>query len=236
MGGLVLSIKGKNPNATDNFLDIRAVFTKKDRARYISHLDLYRAMQRAFKRAKLPIWYTQGFNQRVYITFALALSLGFESSCEVMEFRITEDIPLSELEERIQKVMPEDLQIVKVYYPVMKMKDISFSDFSIRFTTENPMELLTEFNKFISQDKIITYKKNKKKQLVETDLKPHINVLNTSLEDNCLIVSVRLPAGNSLNINPSLIGDKFMETCGVAISNVHYTRDKILNADGKDFI
>lgn len=163
MGGLVLSIKGKNPNATDNFLDIRAVFTKKDRARYISHLDLYRAMQRAFKRAKLPIWYTQGFNQRVYITFALALSLGFESSCEVMEFRITEDIPLSELEERIQKVMPEGLQIVKVYYPVMKMKDISFSDFSIRFTTENPMELLTEFNKFISQDKIITYKKNKKK-------------------------------------------------------------------------
>ena len=114
MGGLVLSIKGKNPNATDNFLDIRAVFTKKDRARYISHLDLYRAMQRAFKRAKLPIWYTQGFNQRVYITFALALSLGFESSCEVMEFRITEDIPLLELEERIQKVMPEGLQIVKV--------------------------------------------------------------------------------------------------------------------------
>ena len=87
------------------------------------------------------------------------------------------------------------------------------------------------FKKFFSK-----IKKNKKKQLVETDLKPHINVLNTSLEDNCLIVSVRLPAGNSLNINPSLIGDKFMETCGVAIFNVHYTRDKILNADGKDFI
>ena len=48
-----MSIQGKNPNATDNFLDVRAIFTKKDRAKYISHLDLYRAMQRAFKRAKL---------------------------------------------------------------------------------------------------------------------------------------------------------------------------------------
>lgn len=231
-----MSIKGKNPNATDNFLDIRAIFTKKDRARYISHLDLYRAMQRAFKRAKLPIWYTQGFNQRVYITFALALSLGFESSCEIMEFRITEDIPLDELEERIQKVMPEGLEIVKVYYPVMKMKDIAFSDFSIEFTSENPKELLNEFNGFISQDKIITYKKNKKKQLIETDLKPHIQMLNTYLKDDSLIVSLRLPAGNSLNINPSLIGDKFLEESEIPIKNVHYIRDKIININGEDFI
>lgn len=231
-----MSIQGKNPKATDNFLDIRAIFTKKDRARYISHLDLYRAMQRAFKRAKLPIWYTQGFNQRVYITFGLALSLGFESSCEIMEFRITEDIPLNELQERIQKVMPEGLEIVKVYYPVMKMKDIAFSDFSIKFTTENSTELLNEFNAFISQDKIIAYKKNKKKQLVETDLKPHIQMLDIILEDNSLIVSLRLPAGNSLNINPSLIGENFLEVCKIPISSIHYTRDKIINSNGEDFI
>jgi radical SAM-linked protein len=193
-------------------------------------------MQRAFKRAKLPIWYTQGFNQRVYITFGLALSLGFESSCEIMEFRITEDIPLEELQERISKVMPDGLNIVKVYYPVMKMKDIAFSDFSIRFATQNPQQLLEDFNSFISQESIITYKKNKKKQLVETDLKPHIQVLGTSIEDNSLIVSLRLPAGNALNINPSLIGDKFLEEYNTPVDNVRYIRDRIISTDGKDFI
>lgn len=231
-----MSINGKNPNATDNFIDIRAIFTKKDRARYISHLDLYRAMQRAFKRAKLPVWYTQGFNQHLYITFALALSLGFESSCEVMEFRLTEDMPLDELQERIKNVMPNGLEIVKVYYPVMKMKDIAFSDFSINFTTENPEQLKQNFENFISQDKIITYKKNKKKQLIETDLKPHINLLDMQLDSNSLNVDLRLPAGNTLNINPALIGDKFNEETTVPISNIHYSRKKIISLNGQDFL
>ncbi|MGN1411827.1 MAG: TIGR03936 family radical SAM-associated protein [Oscillospiraceae bacterium] len=231
-----MSINGKNPKATDNFLDVRAIFTKMDRARYISHLDLYRAMQRAFKRAKIPVWYTQGFNQHLYITFGLALSLGFESFCEVMEFRIVEDIPLDELEERIKKVMPEGLQIVKLYYPVMKMKDIAFSEFSIKFTTENPIELKSKFDKFIHQDRIIVYKKNKKKQLIETDLKPHIQVISSTIEENIFKVVVRLPAGNTLNINPTLISDKFIQEVDIPIESIHYTREKILSINGEDFI
>ena len=38
----------------------RLTYSKKGRAKFISHLDLMRTMQRAFKRAKLPVWYTQG--------------------------------------------------------------------------------------------------------------------------------------------------------------------------------
>ncbi len=238
MGGLVLSIKGKNPNATDNFLDVRAIFTKTDRARYISHLDLYRAMQRAFKRAKIPVWYTQGFNQHLYITFGSALSLGFESVCEVMEFRIVEDIPLEEIESKIKGVMPEGLQIVKVYYPVMKMKDIALSDFSVRFTTQDPQALESAFEEFMSQSEIIVYKKNKKKQLIETDLKPHVQVLSTStsIEDNYFNVVLRLPAGTTLNINPTLLCEKFSDEVNVPIENVHYTRQRILSANGEDFM
>lgn len=231
-----MSINGKNPKATDNFLDIRVIFTKTDRARYISHLDLYRTMQRAFKRAKLPIWYTQGYNQRLYLNFGLALSLGFESFCEIMEFRIVDDIPLEELQQRLSKVMPEGLKIVKLYYPVMKMKDIAFSDFSVRFVTENPQDLQKSFDSFISNDSIIVYKKNKKKQLVETDLKPHINLLSSTIEDNVFKIVLRLPAGNTLNINPTLICDKFISEVNIPIENVYYTREKILSVNGDDFI
>lgn len=45
-------------------LKIRTVYEKRDRAKYISHLDLNRCMQRTFRRAKLPIWYSEGFNPR----------------------------------------------------------------------------------------------------------------------------------------------------------------------------
>ena len=185
-----MSIQGKNPNATDNFLDVRAIFTKKDRAKYISHLDLYRAMQRAFKRAKLPVWYTQGYNSRLYLNFALALSLGFESSCEIMDFRIVDDIPLEELEERLKKVMPEGLNIVKLYYPVMKTKDIAFSQYTIKFSTN----------------------------------------------DENLIVSVMLPAGNGLNLNPTLITDSFKQYTNITIDRVSYVREKIFSQNGEVFL
>ena len=62
--------------------DIRIRFEKTGRARYISHLDLTRAMTRAVRRAGLPIWYTEGFNKHPYLTFAAPLSLGFEGTDE----------------------------------------------------------------------------------------------------------------------------------------------------------
>ncbi len=231
-----MSIQGKNPNATDNFLDVRAIFTKKDRAKYISHLDLYRAMQRAFKRAKLPVWYTQGYNSRLYLNFALALSLGFESSCEIMDFRIVDDIPLEELEERLKKVMPEGLNIVKLYYPVMKTKDIAFSQYTIKFSTNEPMLLLSQFEEYLLQDTIIVYKKNKKKLLIETNIKPNIQVLSLSTNDENLIVSVMLPAGNGLNLNPTLITDSFKQYTNITIDRVSYVREKIFSQNGEVFL
>ena len=49
-----------------DYYDIRAVFKKTDRAIYISHLDLMRVMQRTFKRSRLPVWFTKGYNPHIY--------------------------------------------------------------------------------------------------------------------------------------------------------------------------
>ena len=64
----------------------RALFEKTGNARYISHLDLMRLFQRAFKRAGLPLTHTQGFNPRPSVSIALPLSLGVESRCEILYF------------------------------------------------------------------------------------------------------------------------------------------------------
>lgn len=63
----------KNQNLNIERFEYRLVYGKTGRARYISHLDLMRAMQRAFKRADIPLWYTQGFNPHAYLMFPLAL-------------------------------------------------------------------------------------------------------------------------------------------------------------------
>ena len=68
--------------------DVRVWFSKTGTARYISHLDLNRCMSRAFHKAKLPLWYTEGFNPHVFLTFAAPLSLGFEGRHESMDIRL----------------------------------------------------------------------------------------------------------------------------------------------------
>ena len=59
--------------------------------RFISHLDMTRFMSRTIRRAELPVWYTEGFNPHLYMTFALPLSLGFESDYEVVDIRLLDD-------------------------------------------------------------------------------------------------------------------------------------------------
>ena len=70
---------------------VRVWFKKMGMSRFVSHLDLMRAMTRALRRADVPLWYTEGFNPHPYITFALPLSLGMESLCESMDMRIEGD-------------------------------------------------------------------------------------------------------------------------------------------------
>ena len=55
-------------------INIRVFYHKTSRAKYISHLDIMRCMQRAVVRAGLPVWYTEGFNPHIYLTFSLPLS------------------------------------------------------------------------------------------------------------------------------------------------------------------
>ena len=55
--------------------NVRVFFTKHGRMKFASHLDMNRLMTRLIRLSNIPIWYTEGFNQHPYITFALPLSL-----------------------------------------------------------------------------------------------------------------------------------------------------------------
>ena len=82
--------------------DYRIVFEKRGRVKYISHLDLNRCMLRAVRRSGLPAWYTEGFHPHMYLMFPLALSLGAESTCEVMDIRLTQEVPPEEILARLR--------------------------------------------------------------------------------------------------------------------------------------
>ena len=67
---------------------LRLRFEKAGKAIYISHLDLMRVVQRVFLRAGVPLRYSEGFNPHPLISICLPLSVGTESFCELMDFRV----------------------------------------------------------------------------------------------------------------------------------------------------
>ncbi len=100
--------------ANDDRYRYRITFTKDEAQRYTSHLDLHRAWGRLLRRAGLPLLYSQGFNPRPRIQLSTALPLGITSEHELADIWLTEELPCSEILERLQHSAPPGTRILEV--------------------------------------------------------------------------------------------------------------------------
>lgn len=194
---------------------VRVWFKKMGMSRYVSHLDLMRAMTRALRRAKVPLWYTEGYNPHPYITFALPLSLGMESLCESMDMRIEGESTNEEIFEMLKGSMPPGIEIVSVDEPLYDPKKIAFGEFDIFFDCENNSEdVVILINDMLSKNELIVQKLGKKgrhKVLKDINLIEFIKDYSVSKFGNRVKLTVILPAGSTTNVNPSLLADAVQE-------------------------
>ncbi len=93
---------------------VRITFTKQGALRYTGHLDLHKLMERAARRAELPLSYSQGFHPQPKISLAAALPLGFASRGEVMDIRLNEELEPDDIFARLKNALPSGIQILKV--------------------------------------------------------------------------------------------------------------------------
>lgn len=217
-------------------LAIRIKFKKEGRAKYISHLDLNRCMQRALRRAKIPVWRTQGFNPHPYIVFALPLSLFYESDCEIMDARLDGDMPLDEIKRRLSQQMPEGIEIVDVTVPQMKLSDVGFAEYSVSLDFESwkREELEEKISKIFASDEVLVEKATKHKT-TNIYVKPYFETSEIKINDGCVDMRVVLPAGSQQNINPSVLIAAIKNT-GLEPELEHVRRLKIFNHDMKPFL
>ena len=104
----------------------RLLFEKTGDAVYLSHLDLMRIFQRAFRRADILIWHSQGFSPRAYVSIALPLSVGVESRCEILDFEIEDgSADLAKLPELLNRTMPVGIRVLRAYESAVKIKHLT---------------------------------------------------------------------------------------------------------------
>jgi radical SAM family uncharacterized protein/radical SAM-linked protein len=90
----------------------RFIYEKRGAAAFLSHLDVIRALPRAFRRLEVPLWYSQGFHPKPDMTFGPALSLGVASLVEVVDVKIGADIDAASLLEGLSGGAHQGLRFV----------------------------------------------------------------------------------------------------------------------------
>ena len=104
---------------------IIAKFEKREEVRFISHLDVQSLFQRAFRRANLPVAYSQGFNPHSLLSFATALTVGSTSSAEWLEIKMEQEIDPQAFLERVNAQLPTGIIVVEAHTADEKLPALS---------------------------------------------------------------------------------------------------------------
>ena len=192
---------------------IRVKYKKEDEMIFISHLDLQRLLQRAFRRAKINLSYSEGFNPHPKMSYGNALALGVESQGEYVDIEIEDDIEVDEFLERINNQLPEGIKFIKGQEIDPKTPSLSsvivYGEYIFNIDLDTPLS--KEFVKsrvlnFVKSKEIIITKKNKKGKKVEVDIRPMIRNFDlVSLDDNRVTFVSTIATGSKANLNINIL-------------------------------
>ncbi len=185
--------------------DIRVCFTKLNKLKYISHLDLQRAIHRMLVRSDLPIAYTEGFNPHPRLNIALPLSIYQEGERELFDFRIVSEVSVEEIKEKLQKAA----------FPGMDIVDVAVADGKLatkraiwRLETETDMDI-DEFISAFDGEMLVTKRSKTGEKTV--DISPMTKLVSAERSENGIVARVELNAAGNDYLNPSYVAAFFGE-------------------------
>jgi radical SAM-linked protein len=220
---------------------LRAVYSKTKDAMYLSHLDIMGVFEKTFRRANIPLEYSKGFNPRPEIVFAHPLSVGIESTGEIFEAILVDELPISYLVRELNKVLPNSITILSAEYVDMNEKNIMSRVYASTYTIEicYKNEMLMGINKkqiedlkmwyklklqeYLEQEYLLVVKKSSER-MERVDIKPMIIsydfLINGKLE-------ITVNTGSKSNLKPDYIMTGFSEYISQEVE-YNIKREKIL--------
>lgn len=149
-------------------MKIIAAFHKADGIAYTSHLDVQRTLQRTFRRANLPLSFSQGFNPHPLMSFATALATGYSSDCEWFEVQLAKNMSAEYFEREVNAVMPKGMWLSQSFVAPDDMETLSklvrSADYLVTVRFSKPVmanELQQRLDKMLLSEEIIIMKKTK---------------------------------------------------------------------------
>ncbi len=184
----------------------RILFSKTGDAIWISHLDLMRVLQRAFRRAGLLLRHTEGFNPHAFVSLALPLSVGTESRCEILEFDLAEGQEAGDLVARLNRALPAGIRCLASYEGGRKFRDLAQLEVRVLLQYDGgvPSGAAASIEALLTGPSLPVEKKSKSGWTV-ADIRPMILRASAAQADGTTVaVRARICAQNP-SLNPDLL-------------------------------
>lgn len=204
---------------------LRVIYSKSKEAIYLSHLDVSRVFQEALTRASISVEYSKGFSPRPELVFAHPLSVGIESTGEIVEIMLAEKLDIPYFIKEMNRVMPSGITILAAEYVNASEKNIMSrvyaATYSITFIYDNnkfidkskrqiediKLNYQSKMKEFLEQREILVLKKSKNRMEridVKTGIFNYEFLLDGSLE-------ITLATGSKNNLKPDFIMSGYNE-------------------------
>jgi radical SAM-linked protein len=216
------------------------MYAKEGPAKYISHLDLLRAFERAARRAGLPIAFTQGFNPHPKLSFAAPLAVGTAGEAEFADIEMTGNTSAEVVAKSLSEVMPEGLRLIEIRIvpesaPAL-MAMVERAAYTARAVIESPPEkeaLEKAIAKFLAEPEILVERRSKTGEKRKYDIKPGIFAMSARINNDIIELEAQLKTGSSGNIRCEELIGAFIENSGLQVTGNFVLRRRALFSAGK---
>ena len=217
---------------------LRLLFEKKGDGMWISHLDLMRVFQRAFRRAGLMVKHSQGFTPRAIVSIALPLSVGTESCCELLDVELEGEVPACDvIRAELNRTMPVGIRVLEVYEAQRKIKELTHLQAQVVLEYDNgvPEAAAEQISALLTGERLIMVKHSRKGE-TETDLLPMLQSFTiTQTDAQTLCLDVRVCAQNP-SLNPQLLAQAVEKYLPAVKPDFAFSRRlEIYDANGEIF-
>ena len=192
---------------------LRLLFRKEGRAVYISHLDLLRTFQRVFLREGLVLRHSQGFHPHPLLSFALPLSVGQSSDCEILDFEVDGALDFAALPEALNRFMPEGIVAVDCWEAVRPVRELDALRCRVELLYDGGVtpETIRAVRDLFAREEIVIQKRTKHKAMADVDIRPLIRSMTFVPEGDVIGIDATVAAQNP-GLNPALLAAA-VETC-----------------------
>jgi len=201
---------------------LRIKYKKENNMKFLSHLELIKTMERAFRRMNFNMMFSQGFNPKPKISYAAPLPVGVETECDFLDVELEEKVDIDELLANQKQFLPNGLEFIDAKYRGKSKKLMSLvsdSAYIIQISTEENYtkeDIQSKLEAFEARETITYEKLNKKNKMKEIDIKPligHLQVLSV-YEDQVIIKSL-VSTGSNGNLKPEKLAELFCTDAGI---------------------